>query len=112
MRTGARCQGASGLDVHARTFDLESLNLPLEMKRELANSPVGAAGRLDSVKRCFCCNQHFTDSDQVAIISTESGWVCELPGDLAKYAVWQPGDAEVFHKACWERLGITRAAAC
>ena len=68
--------------------------------------------RLRSPERCFSCDKRFTDSDQVTLISTETGWVCDLPGDLAKYAVWQPGDAEVFHRACWERLGITRAAAC
>ena len=68
--------------------------------------------RFRSPERCFSCDKRFTDSDQVALISTETGWVCELPGDLAKYAVWQPGDAEVFHKACWERLGIAKLAAC
>ena len=68
--------------------------------------------RFKSSERCFSCEKQFTDSDQIALISTQTGWVCDLPGDLAKYAVWQPGDAEVFHKACWERLGITKAATC
>lgn len=63
-------------------------------------------------KWCFSCNQQFSDFDQVALVSTETGWVCELSGNLARYAVWQPGDAEVFHKACWERLGITKAPTC
>ena len=63
-------------------------------------------------EQCFLCNGRFADADQVALISTETGWVCELPGSLAKHAVFQPGDAELFHKACWERLGITKAPRC
>ena len=70
------------------------------------------ANRLIGSQRCFSCNEWFKDSDQVALISTESGWVCEVPGDVAKYAVWEPGDVEAFHKACWRRLGITKAARC
>lgn len=68
--------------------------------------------RLRSPERCFSCGGRFTDSDQVAIISTETGWVCDLPGDLAKCAVWQPGDAEAFHRTCWERLGVAKSVAC
>jgi hypothetical protein len=67
---------------------------------------------LESPERCFSCDRVFTDSDQVALISTETGWVCELPGDLAKYSVWEPGDVEAFHKACWKRLGITTVGRC
>ncbi len=65
-----------------------------------------------AAERCFSCNERFTDTDQVALVSTETGLICELPGSLAKYAVWQPGDAEIFHKACWERLGIAKAPIC
>lgn len=68
--------------------------------------------RLAEPRRCFSCSECFKDSDQVALISTETGWVCEVPGDVVKYAVWQPGDVEVFHKSCWRRLGITAAARC
>jgi hypothetical protein len=82
------------------------------MKSALAKSRADAVHRLAKPERCFSCNQSFGDCDQVALISTETGLICELPGGLAKYAVWQPGDAEVFHKACWERLGITKAPAC
>lgn len=62
--------------------------------------------------RSSTVDQQFTDFDQLALISTETGWVCELSGNRARYAVWQAGEAEVFHKACWERLGITKAPAC
>jgi len=67
---------------------------------------------LKGPKRCFSCDESFADSDHVAIISTETGLACDLPGYLAKYVVWQPGDAEAFHTTCWERLGIARPAAC
>jgi hypothetical protein len=82
------------------------------MTTALAKSRVHALDRLAKPERCFSCNESFRDSDQVALISTETGFVCEIPGDLARYVVWQPGDAEVFHKACWERLGITKAPSC
>jgi len=36
------------------------------------------------------CEARFTGSDQVALISTETGWVCQLP--VANYAVWQNTD--------------------
>lgn len=68
--------------------------------------------RLTHPERCFSCNQLFKDSDQVALISTEIGWVCEVPGDVAQYAVWEPGDVEAFHKACWGKLGITKPGRC
>jgi hypothetical protein len=67
---------------------------------------------LEKPERCFSCDRVFTDSDRVALISTETGWVCELPGDLAKYSVWEPGDVEAFHKVCWERLGIIKVDRC
>ena len=82
------------------------------MKPALDKPAADDVNRLARPERCFSCNEAFTDSDHVALISTETGWVCELPGNLAKYAVWQPGDAEVFHRACWEQLGITKAATC
>lgn len=43
-------------------------------------------------KRSSLCDERFTDADQVALSSTETGWVYELTGSLAKYAVWQSGD--------------------
>lgn len=67
---------------------------------------------LEGPERCFSCDEMFNDFDQVALVSTEIGWVCELPGDLAKHSVWEPGDVEAFHKACWERLGITKVSRC
>jgi len=68
--------------------------------------------RLAGPRRCFSCDEWYKESDQVAIISTETGWVCAVPGDVVKYAVWEPGDVETFHKECWLRLGITKAARC
>lgn len=67
---------------------------------------------LESPRCCFSCDGMITDSDQVALISTETGWVCELPGDLAKLSVSASGDVEPFHKACWERLGIAKVIRC
>lgn len=75
----------------------------------MATQPIN---RLIGPQRCFSCDELFKDSDQIALISTEMGWVCEVPGDIAKYAVWEPGDVEAFHRACWEQLGITKAGRC
>jgi hypothetical protein len=67
---------------------------------------------VESPERCFSCNGIFTDYDQVALISTEVGWVCELPGDLAKLSASAPGDVAAFHKRCWERLGVSTVVRC
>ena len=59
-------------------------------------------------ERCFSCNQRFTDSDQIALISTETGWVCELPGDLAKYAVWRQETLTPFIRHAGNGLGSSK----
>jgi len=55
---------------------------------------------LCSPQRCFSRSARFGDCDEVVLISTKTGLICQLPGDLAKIAVWQPGDVEAFHKTC------------
>lgn len=82
------------------------------MKTAAVKHSARAVDDFAKLERCFSCSEAFRSADQVALVSTDAGWICDLPGTLLKYVVVELGDAEVFHKACWERLAITKAPTC